>query len=170
MKKSLLISISMLFICSFPTLTQAQNYVEGEVIVKYKNAEFQTTAQGIQLLLPEKEPPKGEPLPTPFFAPQLLPCEKTISEETISPEENAVSIEEGAVVEEENLVSTEEIIVEEVGKLVSSEENTEDISPQCLSFAPEQRTSFTFQEPIEEIPLTVSQVFSIDKDLIAVME
>jgi hypothetical protein len=78
MKKSFFISICALLICCFPALTQAQNYVEGEVIVKYKNAEFQTTAQGIQLILPQEEQITTQSIPTPYASPLLSPCE-TIS-------------------------------------------------------------------------------------------
>jgi hypothetical protein len=76
MKKQLLIITLTLLTLSIPAFTHAQNYVEGEVIVKYKNAEFQTTAQGIQLILP------SSPSPAPINAtlaplsltPSLPPC------------------------------------------------------------------------------------------------
>ncbi|MDR0650073.1 MAG: hypothetical protein LBG59_01345 [Candidatus Peribacteria bacterium] len=84
MKKSLIISISILFISSFPALTQAQNYIEGEVIVKYKNAEFKTTDQGIQLVLPQENPSLTANTPTPYAIPHRIPCEIISTEQAIA--------------------------------------------------------------------------------------
>jgi hypothetical protein len=104
MKNHLFIATLALFTLSLPSFIYAQNYIEGEVIVKYKNAEFQTTAQGIQLILPSS--PALAPVSTTItprsLTPALPPCkvnepteEFPTQEPTDEPTDDPVQVAEG---------------------------------------------------------------------------
>jgi hypothetical protein len=75
MKKSILISCCSSLLLCFPMGTYAQNYIEGEVIVIYKNAESQTITEGTQLLLPQKKQIATKSILTPYAAALPIPCE-----------------------------------------------------------------------------------------------
>jgi hypothetical protein len=71
--KLYLLLSSLIMFSYFPIF--GQEYIEGEVIVIYKNAESQTITEGTQLLLPQKKQITTKNILTPYTAALPIPCE-----------------------------------------------------------------------------------------------
>jgi subtilisin family serine protease len=161
MKKLLLIG-SVILTLSLPAFSHAQEYVEGEVLVKYKNASFQTTTQGIQLITPSKITPLVASTPTPMLAPQFLPCEEVEETEEKAEEEPQVIFSPDK--EEELIVSVGS------GGLLTGDETSG--GSECFPFAPKHWQPLVQEEvPVEEsLPITITETLSVANDTIAVVE
>jgi subtilisin family serine protease len=146
MKHHLFISIFSVLLISFPLFVQAQNYVEGEVIVKYKD----TT-----VLAPSDESIAPMTLAlTPLSTNMLPPCELSTNEPLM-----------------DEPLTDEQSMNEQSTDEQSTDELQPTVQPTCLPFAPEERTTaITNELPTAMEPFTIVETFSVADETLALLE